>query len=220
MMAKSAESSHFRIVGHHTSLFSSCSWYCLRIAACLLNKVLNERIENRVRSLPIRRISVAVCTANKSIYLIQPKFPPSYWGLEYFLRLTHYHAAFPPLGLLTLAALTPRDFKVTLCDENAGEHVDYQTDAQIVGITGYIMQDHRVFAMADRFRALGKTVVLGGPLANLMPAECRPHCDILFEGEAEYTWPCFLNEYSMGAYSDHYHEPEKIHLPDSPPPRL
>jgi radical SAM superfamily enzyme YgiQ (UPF0313 family) len=78
----------------------------------------------------------------------------------------------------------------------------------------------RVFAIADRFRARGKVVVIGGPLANLLPEECRPHCDVLFEGEAEYTWPRFLREFAAGTWADHYHEPEKVHLPDSPPPRL
>lgn len=154
------------------------------------------------------------------IYLIQPKFPPSYWGLEHFIKLTSYHAIFPPLGLLTLAALTPPDFAVTVCDENADEPIDFDTDAEIVGITGYIIQMARVFELADRFRALGKTVVLGGPLANLLPQECRQHCDVLFEGEAEYTWPRFLQEYLAGSAGAHYQEPEKIHLPDSPPPRL
>jgi radical SAM superfamily enzyme YgiQ (UPF0313 family) len=157
---------------------------------------------------------------NRHIYLIQPKFPLSYWGMEHFLRLTPYRAIFPPLGLMTLAALSPRDFQVSLCDENAGESVDYETAAEIVGITGYIIQMPHVFAMADRFRARGKTVVLGGPLANLLPEACRPHCDVLFEGEAEYTWPRFLKEYAAGHPTDYYHESEKIHLPDSPPPRL
>ena len=158
--------------------------------------------------------------ADRQIYLVQPKFPPSYWGLDYLLPMTPYRAVFPPLGLLTLAGLTPPDFKVTLCDENIGEPIDYNTDAQIVGITGYIIQIARVFEIADRFRALGKTVILGGPLANLLPQECRPHCDVLFEGEAEYTWPRFLREFAAGSWSDHYHENEKIHLPDSPAPRL
>jgi radical SAM superfamily enzyme YgiQ (UPF0313 family) len=158
--------------------------------------------------------------ADRQIYLIQPKFPPSYWGLDHFLPMTPFKAIFPPLGLLTLAALTPREFHVTLCDENAGERIDYDTDAQVVGITGYIIQIAHVFEIADKFRARGKTVVLGGPLANLVPEECRKHCDVLFEGEAEYTWPRFLQEYAAGTASDHYVEHEKIHLPDSPVPRL
>ena len=158
--------------------------------------------------------------ANRRIDLIQPKFPPSYWGLDHFLPLTPFKAIYPPLGLLTLAGLTPPEFGVTITDENAGERVDYDSDAQIIGITGYIIQMARVFEIADRFRARGKTVVIGGPLANLLPEECRPHCDVLFEGEAEYTWPRFLKEFAENTSGNHYHEHEKINLPDSPPPRL
>ena len=131
-------------------------------------------------------------TNKPHVYLVHPEFPPSYWGMEHFIALSPYSAVFPPLGLLTLAGLTPPEFPVTLCDENAGEEVNFDTGADIVGITGYIIQIKRVFEIADQFRALGKTVVLGGPLANLLPEECRPHCDVLFEGESEYTWPRFL----------------------------
>jgi radical SAM superfamily enzyme YgiQ (UPF0313 family) len=159
-------------------------------------------------------------TRTPGIYMVQPKFPPSYWGMEHFMKLTPHAAVFPPLGLLTLAGLTPPEYRVTLCDDNAGEVIDYDTDADIICITGYIIQIKRVFEIADKFRAKGKTVVLGGPMANLLPDECRAHCDVLFEGEAEYTWPRFLKEYSAGKHADHYTEPEKIHMPDSPPPRL
>lgn len=154
------------------------------------------------------------------IYLVQPKFPPSYWGMEHFMALTPHNAVFPPLGLLTLAALTPREHAVSLCDENAGEPVNFDTDAEVVGITGYIIQIKRVFEIADEFRRRGKIVVIGGPMANLLPQECRTHCDVLFEGEAEYTWPRFVREFAAGTHADHYAEHEKIHMPDSPPPRL
>jgi len=155
-----------------------------------------------------------------SIYLIQPKFPHSYWGMEHFMALTEFDAVFPPLGLLTLAGLTPPGHSVTVCDINAGDVVDYDTDAEIVGITGYIIQMKDAFDIADRFRAKGKTVIIGGPIGNLIPDLCRPHCDVLFEGEAEYTWPRFLAEYEVGEHANHYHELEKIHLPDSPAPRI
>lgn len=155
-----------------------------------------------------------------SIYLIQPTFPPSYWGMEHFMDLTHYDAVFPPLGLLTLAALTPPQFRVDLCDENAGEVVNFDTDADIVGITGYIIQMKRAMEIADEFRRRGKIVIIGGPMANLVPEECRQHCDVLFEGEGEYIWPQFLKDYQAGHHADHYVEHEKIHMPDSPAPRL
>jgi radical SAM superfamily enzyme YgiQ (UPF0313 family) len=136
------------------------------------------------------------------------------------LGLTVYDAVYPPLGMLTLGALAPHDFHVTLCDENAGEKVDYNTEAQIVGITGYVNQMRNAFDHADQFRAKGKIVILGGPLANLMPDQCRQHCDVLFEGEAEYTWPEFLQDFARGEWKNHYVQEEKIHLPDSPMPRL
>src|SRR5262245_63055850 len=97
------------------------------------------------------------------IHLVQPKFPPSYWGQEHFIKLTPFGAVYPPLGLITLAALTPREFHVTVCDESAGESVDFDTDAEIIGVTGYIFQKVRCFEIADRFRQRGKVVVLGGP---------------------------------------------------------
>jgi radical SAM superfamily enzyme YgiQ (UPF0313 family) len=158
--------------------------------------------------------------SQKKIYLIQPRFPPSYWGQEHFLKLTHYGAVYPPLGLITLAALTPPEYAVTVCDESAGETIDFDTAAEIVGVTGYLFQREHVFAVADRLRRRGRTVVLGGPMATLVPEDCRPHCDVLFEGEAEYTWPRFLSEHAAGCHADSYQQPEKIHLPDSPLPRL
>jgi radical SAM superfamily enzyme YgiQ (UPF0313 family) len=158
--------------------------------------------------------------AGRSIYLIQPRFPPSYWGQEYFIKLTPYGAVYPPLGLITLAALTPAEYHVSVCDESAGEEIDFDTEADIIGLTGYLFQMAHVFEIADRFRQRGKTVVLGGPMATLVPEDCRTHCDVLFEGEAEYTWPRFLREYATGSYADNYREHDKIHLPDSRPPRL
>src|SRR5438132_13363694 len=113
--------------------------------------------------------------ARRKIYLIQPKFPPSYWGQEYFIKMTPYGAVYPPLGLITLAALTPPEYDVTLCDESAGEEIDYNTDAAIVGVTGYLFQREHVFAVADRLRRQGRTVVLGGPMATLVPEEGPPH---------------------------------------------
>src|SRR3954469_13385521 len=159
--------------------------------------------------------------ANRAkVYLIQPQFPSSYWVQEHFIKMTPYGAVYPPLGLITLAALTPAEYDVTLCDESAGEKIDYDTDAEIVGVTGYLFQREHVFAVADRLRRPGRTVVLGGPMATLVPEHCRPHCDVLFEGEAEYTWPRFLREHAAGRHADHYRQQEKIHLPDSPRPRL
>jgi radical SAM superfamily enzyme YgiQ (UPF0313 family) len=61
---------------------------------------------------------------------------------------------------------------------------------------------------------------MGGPICNVVPERCRPHCDVLFEGEGEYTWKTFLDEWERGEHSDHYVQLEKIDLRDTPAPRI
>lgn len=78
----------------------------------------------------------------------------------------HYHgetrkAPFPPLGLVTVAGLTPPEHEVHLVDE-AIEEVDFDLPADLVGITCNTSTSSRAYQIADAFRAKGKTVVMGG----------------------------------------------------------
>src|SRR5438067_713392 len=100
----------------------------------------------------------------------------------------------PPLALPTLAALTPRRHDVTLVDENV-EPIDLAADADLVGITGYYIQQERIIELADAFRARGIPVAIGGPIVERSTqALLSPHADALFRGEAEHTWPRYLDE--------------------------
>ena len=83
--------------------------------------------------------------------------------------------------------------------------IDYDTPRRSSVSPATSCRYARVYAHAQRFRARGKTVVLGGPLANLLGDQCRPYCDVLFEGEAEYTWPRFLRV-RRRPHADHYLE--------------
>ena len=75
-----------------------------------------------------------------------------------------------------------------------------------------------MFQIADEFRRRGRLVCMGGPICNVAPEDCRPHCDVLFEGEGEYTWKQFLAEWQEGRHADHYIQQEKVNMRDSPPP--
>lgn len=155
-----------------------------------------------------------------SVYLVQPRFPHTFWGWEYALQTVGgFSAIIPPLALATLASLTPPEHRVVIGDEHT-QPLDLDTPADIVGITSYLSNLPRALELADHYRARGKTVVMGGPGATLMPDVCRPHCDVLFEGEAEYTWPRFLDEYTRGCHRNHYVQEQNIDIADSPPPRL
>ncbi len=153
------------------------------------------------------------------IYLIKPRFPVTYWGFEYSQDISGVGYTSPPLSLATVAALTPSDIDVEICDENI-EEINYDNDCDIVGLTAYLMQGPRAFHIAEEFRKRGKLVVLGGPITGLNIESCRGKVDVIFVGEAEYTWKQFLEEYRQGSYRHEYVQTEKVDMHDSPVPRM
>jgi radical SAM superfamily enzyme YgiQ (UPF0313 family) len=153
------------------------------------------------------------------IYLIAPRNPESFWTFDRILPSLGKKCLFPNLALPTVAALTPREHEVVLCDENV-ERIDFETDADIVGVTGYVIHRARMFEIIDEFRRRGKFVVAGGPFASLCPEELRGRVDALFVDEAEYTWPRFLRDYEAGSWQEEYRQEEKPSMLDSPLPRF
>jgi radical SAM superfamily enzyme YgiQ (UPF0313 family) len=153
------------------------------------------------------------------IYLIAPKNPESFWTFDRILSSLHKKCMFPNLSLPTVAAITPHEHEVVLCDENV-EAVDFDTDADIIGLTGYVVHKPRLLELAAEFRRRGKFVVVGGPLATLCPEELRDAVDVVFVGEAEYTWPQFLAEHAAGCGQAEYRQVEKPRMEDSPLPRF
>jgi len=126
---------------------------------------------------------------------------------------------FPNLALPTVAALTPAPHEVVLCDENV-EPIDFDTDADVIGITGFVVHRRRMFEIAEAFRERGKLVVAGGPFATLCPEELRGKVDVLFVGEAEYAWPEFVRDYETGHWRTEYEQDDKPSMLDSPVPRF
>ena len=153
------------------------------------------------------------------ICLIAPKNPESFWTFDRILPSLNKRCLFPNLSLPTVAGITPREHEVVLCDENV-EPIDFHTDADIVGLTGYVVHEKRIFELAEEFRRRGKFVVAGGPLASLCPEKLRDRVDVVFVDEAEYTWPQFLADYATGTWKSEYNQHEKPSMHDSPLPRF
>ncbi|MBI2572013.1 MAG: B12-binding domain-containing radical SAM protein [Candidatus Schekmanbacteria bacterium] len=152
------------------------------------------------------------------IYLVNPAYPDTFWGFSHINDIHGMRYCIANLALPTVAGITPPGHDLELCDENV-EAVDFDTDADIVGITGFNIQSQRAFAIAKELRARGKLVAMGGPYASLVPHHCREHCDVLFVGEAEYTWPKFLRDYEQGCHQDRYEQTEKIDVRHAGLPR-
>ncbi len=153
------------------------------------------------------------------IHLVTPRNPPSFWTYDDILPTLGKGCIFPNLSMPTVAGLTGPEHEVTLCDENVRE-IDFDVDADVVGVTGYIIHRERLIEIAREFRRRGRFVVIGGPYASLCPEELREHCDVLFVGEAEETWPRFLRDFAAGQWKTEYEPEELPDLTASPKPRF
>jgi radical SAM superfamily enzyme YgiQ (UPF0313 family) len=155
------------------------------------------------------------------IILINPRFDPTYWGLDYALPLFRKRALLPPLNLALLAGLTPPEHSVSIIDENVDE-IDYGrcSRADIVGVTGMGVQRERMRAIVIELKSRGIFTVVGGPWATVSPEDLAPLADVVFIGEAEDTWPRFLAEWSEGRQQSRYEQAEKTDMATVPPPRL
>lgn len=155
----------------------------------------------------------------RKICFVNPAFPESLWSLRAVASLLGKKAAFAPLGLATIAACTPSEFEIEICDEEI-ESINFDTDADIIALTAFNVQAARAFDIARKFRSRGKLVCMGGPYASLCPEKCKRHVDVLFEGEGEHTWREFLADYKKRTHANHYKQSEKISMLSSPLPRF
>lgn len=119
----------------------------------------------------------------RKLLLVQPT-PYDHDGRPIKKRRLHFVGLTLPL----LAALTPPDWQVEICLETI-EDVPLDTDADVVGIGSMGHGILRSFDLADEFRRRGRTVVLGGYMASLVPDEAARHADAVVIGDAEAVWP-------------------------------
>ena len=120
---------------------------------------------------------------NKSIHFINPASDyPSYYGADVLGANSGNPASLvSDLTIATVAGMVSQNMQVTLIDENISQ-VNFDVDADVIGITGRVSQRNRMITIADEFMRRGKTVMMGGPFATLCPDIVRPHCDILVRG--------------------------------------
>src|SRR5437762_14121378 len=112
------------------------------------------------------------------ILCVYPAFPKTYWGAEYSMALIGKRALLPPLGLLTVAALLPRQWQVRLVDCNIEPlEADALAWADVVFVSGMLIQRETLHEVARQARALGKLVVAGGAYAATSPDALAPHVD-------------------------------------------
>lgn len=158
-----------------------------------------------------------------SICLINPRFEPSYWGFEFALPLYPGDKRSTMIsGSLSSVAGLCGDHNVVIIDENV-EDIDWDSlgDFDIVGVTGMTVQKDRVHEILIRLRELEKFTVVGGPLASVNEQFFDGLCDVIFVGEAETTWPQFLNDHSRARPTEsRYKQAQPTDMTKVPRPRF
>lgn len=125
---------------------------------------------------------------------------------------------FPMLGLTLLASNFPKNYEVKIINE-AIEKVDFDSEVDLVGITGLTCVIQRAYAVADRFRERGVKVILGGVHPSLLPEEAKEHADAVFIGEAEGGLEELLKDFEAGRLKPIYKNQSWSDLKGMPIPR-
>lgn len=153
-----------------------------------------------------------------NVLLIYPEFPDTFWSFTYALSFIGKKAAFPPLGLITVAAMLPEDWNKRLVDTNVERLKDKDIAwADLVFIGGMAVQRTSTRQIIDRCKTLNTTIVAGGPLFTCEPEEFTD-VDHLVLDEAELTLPRFLLDLGKGQAKKIYRAAGFCNPDDTPVP--
>lgn len=119
------------------------------------------------------------------------------YEMDFMNELLGFKRSLLDLGLVTVAACTPDDVEVELIDEYL-EPINYDTDADLVALSAKTSCVAHVYEVAAQFKRRGVPVVLGGIHASLRPDEALEHVDYVVIGEAEETWPRWVELFRKG----------------------
>ena len=153
-----------------------------------------------------------------NVLLVYPEYPDTFWSFKYVLKFVSKKAAFPPLGLLTIAAMLPHKWRKKLVDLNVesleDEHLAW---ADMVFLSAMIVQKKSAQEVIDRCRAHGKKVVAGGPAFTTQHREFTG-VDHFVLNEAEVTLPLFLADLEQGGLRRIYTSDSRPDITETPIP--
>lgn len=152
------------------------------------------------------------------ILLVYPQYPATFWSFSYALKFVSKKAAYPPLGLLTVAAMLPPTWEKKLIDLNVQRLDDRDILwADYVFVSAMSIQKESVKSVLARCRGLGKKVVAGGPLFT-QEREAFDEVDHLVLDEAEVTLPRFLDDLRNGRPGHLYTSDTRADITTTPIP--
>jgi radical SAM superfamily enzyme YgiQ (UPF0313 family) len=153
------------------------------------------------------------------ILLVSPRTPDTFWSFAHVLRFVAKKAAFPPLGLLTVAAMLPREWELRLVDLNVRRLTDADVRwADWVFLSAMIVHQESVREIVQRCKVLGRPIIAGGPLFTT-GHENFPGIPHFVLGEAEEIMPQVVADLQAGTLPPVYRAPGFPALAQTPVPR-
>jgi radical SAM superfamily enzyme YgiQ (UPF0313 family) len=143
------------------------------------------------------------------ILLVYPQYPDTFWGFKHALTFVSKKASVPPLGLLTVASMLPKEWDKKLVDMNVVSLTDDQIKwADYVFISAMAVQEKSVREVIARCKQLNVKTVAGGPLFT---SSCEEYDGVnhLVLNEAEVTLPLFLADLEKGSTKHLYSSEER-----------
>ena len=141
-----------------------------------------------------------------------------------FVERNKVIASLPSLGLLTLAGLTPPEIDVQYLEVSDIKDVaGLPGEFDAVAISSFSAQIQEAYELADRYRAAGTRVILGGLHVSALPREAQAHADAVVIGEGEPVWPEIMSDllWAGGKLKSIYDaRPREYSLAESPMPRF
>ena len=105
-----------------------------------------------------------------NILMVYPKIPITYWSYKYALDFINKKAVLPPLGLLTIAAMLPKDWDIRLVDMNVETLENQQIkEADYIMVSAMSVQRESAEEVISRCQSMGKKVICGGPMFSSEP---------------------------------------------------
>ncbi len=156
-----------------------------------------------------------------NVLLVNPPYAQTFWSMDRVLKMLGKKVLAPPLGILTVAALLPREWNLRLVEMNARPITEDDWDfADIVMVTGMGVQYSGIMGSISEAKARGKFVVAGGPTVFHIPEEAlRVGADIVVKGEAEPVMDRLLHALEQRETGIVIEPDSRTMLGDSPAPR-
>ncbi len=150
--------------------------------------------------------------------LVYPRYPDTFWSFRYALRFISKKASFPPLGLLTVAAMLPAEWEKKLVDINVTALTDEDIKwADYVLISAMAIQNDSVKEIIARCKGLSTKIIAGGPLFTTAHEEFDD-VDHFVLGEAEAILSSFLEDLDKGCAKHVYASSERPEITKTPIP--